>query len=149
MAVGDRKDPYISFRFLVEIDGVMAGGFSEVSGLQAEIEVKDYREGGWNAYIYKLAGPVRYPSNLILKHGLTDDTELWEWYEQAMQGEIVRKTLSVVLLDMKGDEQRRWDFEGVYPVKWVGPELRAGTAQVAIETLELVHGQPQYRPIRN
>jgi hypothetical protein len=37
MAVGDRKkDPYLSFRFLVEIQGLIVGGFSEVSGLQAD-----------------------------------------------------------------------------------------------------------------
>jgi phage tail-like protein len=51
--------------------------------------------------------------------------------------------VDILLLDGAGEETWRWEFEGAYPVRWVGPELRAGTAEVAVETLELVHGSPQ------
>ena len=44
MAVGDRVDPYLSFNFLLEIGGVTIGGFTEVSGLQVEIEVSTLAE---------------------------------------------------------------------------------------------------------
>jgi phage tail-like protein len=138
MAVGERKDPYLAFNFRVEIEGLTLGGFNEVSGLQAEIEVHDYREGGLNQYIHRLAGPTRYPSNLILKHGLTDQV-LWQWYQDVIQGKIERKTGSIVLLDSAGEEAWRWNFDQAYPVRWSGPELRAGTAEVAVETLELAH----------
>ena len=139
MAVGERKDPYLAFNYLVEIDGVVRAGFSEVTGLQAEVEVKDYREGGVNEYMHRLPGPIRYPSNLILKYGLTDDDELWTWHQDVTQGKIERKNGSVVLLDNAHEEKRRWDFVQAYPVRWSGPELRAGTAGVAVETLELAH----------
>jgi phage tail-like protein len=142
MATGDRKDPHLAFNFLVEIEDVAVAGFTEVSGLQIEIEVKDYREGGWNAYVYKLPGPTRYPSNLVLKRGFVDE-KLWNWYQDVMAGRIERKKVDILLLDGAGEETWRWEFEGAYPVRWVGPELRAGTAQVAVETLELVHGPPQ------
>jgi phage tail-like protein len=139
MELGHRKDPYLTFNFLVEIKGLVVGGFSEVSGLQVEIEVEDYREGGLNDYIHKLAGPTRYPSNLVLKHGLTDVDGLWKWQREVTQGVIKRKNGSIVLLDSTGEERWRWNFSGAYPVRWVGPELRAGTADVAVETIELVH----------
>lgn len=139
MAVGHRQDPYLTFNFLVEIQGLVVGGFSEVSGLQVEIEVEDYREGGLNDYIHKLAGPTRYPSNLVLKHGLTDVDGLWKWQREVTQGVIKRKNGSIVLLDSDREERWRWNFSGAYPVRWVGPELRAGTADVAVETIELVH----------
>jgi len=45
---GLRKDPYAGFNFLVEIDGLLVGGFTEVTGLQVETESHDYREGGLN-----------------------------------------------------------------------------------------------------
>jgi phage tail-like protein len=139
MAVGDRNDPYLGFNFLIEIGGLTVGGFTEVTGLQAEVEVQDYREGGLNEYIHRLPGGTRYPSNLILKYGLTDVKDLWQWHQDAAQGKIERKSGAIVLLDSAGEERRRWDFVKAYPVRWSGPELRAGTADVAVETLELVH----------
>jgi phage tail-like protein len=45
MPVAERNDPYLSFRFLVEIQGLIVGGFSEVAGLQAETETEDIQEG--------------------------------------------------------------------------------------------------------
>ena len=140
MATGGRHDPFLSFNFAVEISGVIVCGFSDVSGLQAEIEVQEYREGGVNEYIHKRAGPARYPSNLILKRGVVaDSTELWSWYCDVLQGTIQRKSLDVVLMDSTGAEQRRWTFQNAYPVKWVGPEFKAQSSEVAIETLELAH----------
>ncbi|MBW2057781.1 MAG: phage tail protein [Deltaproteobacteria bacterium] len=139
MAVGDRTDPYLAFNFLVEIDGVVAGGFSEVTGLEVEVEVHDYREGGVNGYVHRLAGPARYPSNLVLKHGMTDVDALWKWHQEVTQGTIQRKNGSIVLLDAAGEEKWRWNFVQAYPVKWTGPELRATSAVVAVETVELVH----------
>jgi len=139
MATGERKDPYLTFNFAVEIEGLVAGGFNEVSGLQAEIEVQDYREGGVNEYIHKRAGPARYPSNLTLKRGMTDTTTLWSWYCDVMQGKIVRKNVSVILMNSAGEEKKRWNFQKAYPVKWAGPGLKSSTSVVAVETLELAH----------
>jgi len=33
-----RNDPYVAFIYLIEISGIRVGGFSEVSGLDAEVE---------------------------------------------------------------------------------------------------------------
>lgn len=139
MALTQRNDPYLSFHFLVEIEGLIVGGFSDVSGLQIEVETEDYREGGLNEYLHKLAGPVRYAANLVLKHGLTDADALWNWHQQVARGIIQRKNGSILLRDSAGTERWRWNFVEAYPVKWIGPDLRAGTAEVAVETLELVH----------
>ena len=137
--LGIRRDPYIAFNFLVEIEGLLVGGFTEVTGLQVETEVMDYREGGLNEYIHKLAGPTRYPSNLILKHGLTDIETLWSWHQDVTEGIIERKNGTVYLLDRQGIPAMWWDFMEAYPVKWNGPELRADSNTVAAETVELVH----------
>jgi phage tail-like protein len=139
MATGDRHDPILSFNFAVEISGLFVAGFTDASGLQAEIEVQEYREGGVNEYIHKRAGPARYPSNLVLKKGITDSTELWSWYCNVLQGTIQRKSLDVVLMDSAGAERRRWTFQNAYPVKWMGPDLKAQSSEVAIESLELAH----------
>lgn len=137
--LGIRNDPYLSFNFLVEIEGLLVGGFSEVTGLQVETIVETYREGGVNEYEHKLAGPTRYPSNLILKHGLTDIETLWRWHQDVIQGNIERKNGTIYLLDRQQLPAMWWDFTKAYPMKWSGPEFRAESGAVAVETVELVH----------
>jgi phage tail-like protein len=139
MATGDRNDPFLGYNFAIEIEGLVAGGFSEVSGLQTEIEVQEYREGGLNEYIHKRAGPAKYPSNLVLKKGITDTRALWGWYWDVAQGRIERKNVSVVLLDSTGQEKLRWNLEKAYPVKWQGPDVKAAASEIAVEVVELAH----------
>lgn len=139
MVTGSRADPYLGFNFLVEIESLVVGGFSEVSGLQTEIQTEDYREGGVNEYGHKLAGPTNYPANLSLKHGLTAADALWSWHLEIIQGVIQRRNLSIILLDSAGREVRRWNFAQAYPVAWTGPQLTADSPQVAVESLELAH----------
>jgi phage tail-like protein len=138
-ALGVRLDPFGAFRFLVEIEGLIAGGFSEVDGLQVEIEIFDYREGGQNRYVHRLPGPAAYPQYLVLRHGLTDIPSLWLWQQAVARGEITRRNGTIYLLDSRGLPRVFWSFIQAYPVRWTGPELRAGTNTVALETLELVH----------
>lgn len=134
-----KDDPYLGFKFRVELGGLSVGGFTEVSGLQVEIEVHDYREGGVNEYIHKLAGPARYPANLTLKRGLMDAATLWNWQQEIVQGRVKRQNGSIILQDSAGRDRWRWNFKDAYPMRWHGPDLKAGAAEVAVETLELVH----------
>jgi phage tail-like protein len=137
--LGIRNDPHMSYNFLVEVEGLIVGGFSEVTGLQVETVVETYREGGLNEYEHKLAGPTRYPANLILKHGLSDIETLWDWHQDVMRGKIIRKNGTIYLLDGQQLPAMWWDFMEAYPVKWTGPDLRADSGVVAVETVELVH----------
>lgn len=134
-----RTDPYMAYRFIVEIEGLVVGGFTEVTGLEMEIEVEPYREGGLNAFVHQLPGAMRYPSQLALRRGLTDADSFWRWYRDAASGKIHRKNGSIVLKNDKGDEVWRWNFTDAYPVRWSGPQLRASSSEVATESVELVH----------
>lgn len=138
-ALGLRLEPYGAFNFLIEFEGLLAGGFAEASGLQVEIETEDYREGGQNGFKHKLPGPAHYPQNLVLKRGLTDVDSLWAWQQDVAKGRIKRRNGTIYLLDGSGLPATWWDVLGAYPVKWAGPELRAGGSEVAFETLELAH----------
>lgn len=130
--------PSTAFRFQVEIDGLLVAGFSEVIGLEAETEVEVYREGGVNDFEHHFIKIRKYP-NLILRRGVTNSIELWNWYEGVAEGKITRKNGSVILLNPAGQETFRWNFFDSFPVKWVGPELRSAASEVAIESLEIVH----------
>lgn len=139
MALGKRNDPYTAFNFHVELQGLVVAGFSEVSGLQGEVEVVEYREGGVNEYLHKFPGPLKYPSNLVLKRGIGDGDTLWSWFDETSRGQIKRRNGSILLLDSAGQPSVRWNFVDAYPVRWSGPELKADSSLIAIESLELVH----------
>ena len=138
MAASSRNDPYAGFRFLIEIDGHVVGGFSEVTGLQAEIEIEEYREGGENDYVHTLPKATKYP-RLVLKRGITDSNTLWQWQTKVRSGRVERHTVHIVLLDEA--HNRKWDWRCVdaYPVKWSGPDFKADGNSVAVESMELVH----------
>lgn len=138
MATGDRRDPYGSFRFHLEIDSVIVAGFSEVSGLTVETEVEERSEGGVNDHVHTFAKGTKSP-RLGLKHGLTDSDALWRWHQEVAAGRIQRRDGRILLFDSAGAERWRWTFEGAYPVKWTGPDLRGDSNTVAFETVELVH----------
>jgi phage tail-like protein len=130
--------PYLSFRFLIEIQGLIVGGFSEVTGLQAETEIETVEEGGVNDYVHKFPKKTKQ-FNLVLKRGITDSDSLWKWHQDVVNGKISRKSGFIILLDSQGNEKWRWHFVQAYPVKWSGPDLKADNNAVAIESLELVH----------
>ena len=134
MANGERVDPYKNFRFLVEIDGIVQAGFSEVSGFGSDIEVVEYREGGDPNRVRKLTGKVSYP-DLTLKWGLTDSRDLYDWHHTAVNGEMVRKNGAVIQLDDVGEEVMRWNFYQAWPSKWNGPDFNATGNEVSIDEL--------------
>ncbi len=138
MATGDRKDPFRSFNFKVELDGITRAGFRECSGLDASQDPIEYREGTDGLSARKLPGLNKY-SNITLKWGMTDDTEMWDWHKKASQGAIQRKNGSIVLLDDSGAEKLRWNFRDAWPTKWTGPSFNSTGNEVAIETLEIAH----------
>ncbi|MEA3015679.1 MAG: hypothetical protein QOI38_401 [Sphingomonadales bacterium] len=130
-------DPFLAFRFRVEVMGIQVGGFQSVSGLERETKIEPFREGGVNDYELQHAGLTTYP-RLKLKRGLSDPM-LWAWHQAVILGEIRRMILSVVLLSEAQIEVWRWIFIGAYPAKWTGSDLDASQNLVATETIEFVH----------
>jgi len=135
---GQRVDPYGNFNFLVEIDGITRAAFHEVTGFDSTIDVIDHREGGENTTLRKLPGMTKH-ANIVLKYGLTDDSELYRWHRDAINGNVQRKNGSIVLLDRQGQERMRWNFVNAWPSKWKGADFNAEGNDVAIETIELSH----------
>jgi phage tail-like protein len=138
MATGDRNDPYRAYHFKVEIDGITRAGFRECSGLDSTQEPIEYRDGTEPITPRKLPGLVKY-SNIVLKWGITDDAELWDWRKKAMDGAVERKNGSIVVLDEEGAEKVRWNFTNGWPSKWTAPTFNATGNEVGIETLEIAH----------
>jgi len=131
-------DSYPNCRFYVEIGGMAQAVFTEVSGLQLEMEVMEYQEGGNNDFVHRLPGRTK-SSNLTLKRGMTNSNEFFRGYAGLAQEKITPKNVSVVMFDVAGNELARWNLIKAYPVKWIGPQFNAHDAAAAVETLELAH----------
>ena len=135
-----RKDPFVNFNFLVEIDGITRAAFHEAGGLDSSVDVIEHPEGGENITMRKLPGQVKF-SSISLKWGMSDDTDLYKWHRQWVDGDAAaaRKNGSIVLLDRQGQEKARWNFFNAWPSKWTGPSFSAEANDIAIESLELAH----------
>ncbi len=123
-------------RFYVQIgDGSeqIQALFTEVSGLQVEMQVMEYQEGGTNTFVHRLPGPLKV-GNITLKHGLTKSNEFLKWCMN-----IERKNVTVVMYDVAGQPVVRWHFNRAYAVKWTGPSFTADSTAMAIETVEITH----------
>jgi len=139
MPTGERKDPFRGFNFRVEIDNSTVAGFRECSGLSLNTDPVDYREGtDVPLSVRKLTG-LRKFTNITLKRGYTDNTELWKWYKNVLNGVTDRRNGSIVLQDEEHNDVLRWNFENGWIAKWEGPTMNATSNDVAIESIEIVH----------
>jgi phage tail-like protein len=140
----NQADAHAACRFYVEI-GKSDGGreiqavFTELGGLQVEMQVTDYEEGGTNNFIHRLPGRLKV-GNITLKRGLTRSNDFLRWcMRAALEKPMDRRNVSVVLFDVKGKPVVRWNFMRAFPVKWVGPQFTADSTTMAIESVELAH----------
>ena len=139
MATGARNDPYRGFNFRLEVDGLTIAAFSEASGLIAEGDPVDYREGADMVNsVRKLAGLRKY-QNIVLKRGYTQNKELWAWYRNIANGDPDRRNGAIVLMDEAHKDVLRWNFRNAWPNKVEGPSFNATGNEVAMESVELVH----------
>lgn len=135
---GERKDPYRGFRYRVEIEGITQAGFSEVSGYNTSLDVIEYREGNERTTPRKLPGLTKY-GNITLKWGVTDSTDMYKWIEEAVNGKIERKTVTIISINEEGGDVATWQVIEAWPAKYTAPNFNAKGNEVAIESLELAH----------
>jgi phage tail-like protein len=122
------------------------GGFQECSGLEVEMDVQEYQEGGRNDGTIRRAGRARY-APLVLKRGmfLSDgdgvNRELWQWIQGVVSGvrPIARYDGLVQVMDVGDAVVASWVFDRGLPAKIRGPELNARTGEIAIEELHIAH----------
>jgi phage tail-like protein len=133
-----RRDPLRTNRFKIEIDGIATAGMCEVLGLDASVEVVEYREGTDSTHVRLMNGLTSY-GKIIIKHGITDSMELYNWFKQGTYGEIQRKNIAIVAINAQGEDKARWEVVEAWPSKYSAPDFNAKGNDVAVETLEIVH----------
>jgi phage tail-like protein len=141
--LGERppKDPYKNFLFLIEIDGITQAGFTEVTGFDSTTDAIDYRTGGETQGFQKLPGLTKH-ADIVLKWGMTDSTELWEWRQKIVNGEPIdknRKNVYIIPIDSQGNELGRIHCRNAWPSKLNPPDFNAKGNDVAVMELTLTH----------
>jgi phage tail-like protein len=137
-----RQTPYSAFNFLVELlpgqGREPRAGFSEVSGLNTEITVAEYRTGNdLENHTRKLPG-IYKTGDVTLKRGLMAADDIWQWIEQLRERDTqdFKREVTVTLLDEGRNPVATWRLRGAMPMKWTGPTLTAkGGGDVAMEEL--------------
>lgn len=140
--------PFTAFHFAVAIsvpdiatDPLCHAAFAECDGLEMTMDVKTIREGGNNAAQVRLFGAVNY-GTLTLKRGMTENFELWTWFESLYQADkpVARADVTVTVFAADGiKENVAFFLERCLPLKLKAPPLNAKDGIVAIEELQLAY----------
>ena len=140
----NRTDEALQTNFSIEVDFAVVGIFRSVSGLSAKMETYEISEGGINTYKHQLPGPLSY-GPITLSTGILNGQEMWHWFGAIAWGlPIVRRNVSIVMHQGKrnnplGGEVMRWNLMWAFPTEWNGPSFEAGSTEVVVQELTLVH----------
>ena len=121
------------------------GAFQECSGLEIEMDIDEYQEGGRNDGVIQRVGRAKY-SKLVLKRGMfygsdgTVNRDLWNWLQGIVSGGVVPRYDGIIRVRSQNDEVvATWVFDRGLPAKIQGPTLNAKTGEIAIEELQIAH----------
>jgi phage tail-like protein len=131
--------PTVKFSFQVKWDGDEII-FQEVSGLDAETQVIEYRGGSSKVYsTVKMPGLIKY-GNVTFKKGIFQkDTALWQKFSALKMNTIKRANITVSLLDENGAPAMTWTLSNAFPTKITGTDMKSDSNEVAVESIEVAH----------
>lgn len=131
--------PVPVFHFSVEWGGSRIG-FSEVTGLTQENQPIEYRDGSFPEYSSIKMPGLRKFSNVTLKRGIVKgDNQFFNWLSTVKLNTVERRDIIINLLNEDHQPVMVWRVMRAFPVKVEGPQLKATTNEVAIESIELAH----------
>lgn len=132
--------PIPVFQYKVEIEGLDEMAFSEVSGLNIEVEPITYKDGmSYMKGIQYMPGN-RTPIKLTLKKGMTIASEgLYSWMNDISLNAVEKKNITIRLMNVTGDAPVvNWVVENASPTKLEGPSFNATSNEVAFESIEVI-----------
>lgn len=131
--------PLPKFHFRVEWGGSKIS-FTEVTGLNIENEMIEYRDGSSPEYHkIKMPGLQKY-GNVTLKRGMfTSDNEFFQWLNTVSLSKIERRDITISLLNENHEPVYIWRLKNAWPTKVTAPDLKSDANEVAVETIEMAH----------
>lgn len=131
--------PLVKFAFEVDWGGTKVG-FQEVSGLNFEAGLIEYRHGASPDFSKIKMPGLKVFNNITLKRGtFKADNEFFDWFQSIQLNTVERRSITISLLDENGEPAVTWKVKNAFPLKMQSTDLKAEGNEVAIETLELAH----------
>ena len=133
--------PLTGFHFLVSFDSLPSrpvdSRFQDVSGLEVEMEIESFTEGGQNRFTWQLPKRARY-SNIVLKRGKISDSAIVKWCKDAMEHFIFSPVnITISLLNEKHEPVQSWYVVNAIPKKWSLSNFNAEENSIVIESITL------------
>jgi phage tail-like protein len=133
-------DPLISSSFSLDVQGVLKGFFTEISGLGSETEVVEHKavtDTGVD-FIQKIPGRLKF-TDITLKRGVTSLKDIWEWRKLVEDGNIVgaRKNATVTMFDQSLNPVATWNLTNAWPTKVTGPQIQSDSNAFAVEEVTI------------
>lgn len=132
--------PLPKFYFSVDIGSQTNLPFQEVSGLDTETQVIEYRAGNNKVFsTIKMPGIAKF-GNVTMKKGIfVKDNNFFDMYAKISMNLIERVTVTIKLLDQGGAPTMVWTLANAWPTKITGTDLKSDGNEVAVETIEFAH----------
>lgn len=131
--------PLVKFKFSVKI-GDKEAFFQEVTGLSAEVQQIEYRQGNSKEFSSVKMPGIKKFGNVTLKKGIfKDDKGFWDLYKQITTNTFERKTITISLLDEKNEVAMSWTLANAFPAKITVTDMKSDANEAAVETMELAH----------
>jgi phage tail-like protein len=131
--------PIPKFHFQVKWDSEVMS-FQEVSGLDVESQVIEYRSGDSPVFSTVKMPGIQKSGNVTMKKGVfKSDNKFWDWFNKIKMNTIARVPVTISLLDETGAPTMVWVLANAWPTKITGTDLKSDGNEAAIETIEIAH----------
>ena len=145
--------PLTKMNFVVHVDNIDgSAAFSEVTGIEASVDVIEFRQGNANSLApVKIPGLVKH-GNVTLKFGYTLDSAFKTWIQECVsevRGQMPRYNVQIEMIDINGGAPQQistaitgtrvWVLTNAWVTKYQAPDLNALQSEVAIETVEIAY----------
>lgn len=131
--------PLVKFQFSVKI-GDKEAFFQEVTGLSAEVQQIEYRQGNSKEFSSVKMPGIKKFGNVTLKKGIfKDDKGFWDLYKQVTTNTFERKKITISLLDENNEVAMSWTLTNAFPAKITVTDMKSDANESAVETMELAH----------
>lgn len=145
--------PWTKMNFLVTVDTLNAtAAFSEASGMEATIDVIEFRQGNSGSFSpVKVPGLVKH-GNVTLKYGYTASNQFRNWAmactSDTRAEAMPRYDVRIELLDTSagmgngnttanGSAVNQYLLRDAWISKYTAPDMNALQSEIAIETVEI------------
>lgn len=139
-SVQDDYWPLPKFYFSVDIGDFTDLPFQEVSGLDVETEIIEYRHGNSpNHGTIKMPGLVKHGDITLKKGVFANDNTFYDWISQVSLNTYERLTVVIRLLDETASPRMTWTLTNAFPKQITPTDLNSQSSEAAIETMVLAH----------